>query len=269
VTKLPRKEPKVRKHYFDTDTPSGPSKEFQKQAYQLLEESDHILIHYIGDEKKAVDFAHGCASKHPEKPYIRTCPSTIRDLESKCKTEKANVVYKKEVSSMQCDPALVGVQTPRNMKQLRNLRFKHLQQSRISQDALYSMHELAYDIPGFIWKITTFPDLVCICGLQELLEELDRVLLLDPHSQLLSYDTTFQLGDFYVSPLLFRHTLFKELPCVPAMFLLHERKFADTHRDLFKECVKQIPSLKKVKCPLVTDGYVPSYWSIKEKTRFH
>ena len=135
---------------------------------------------------------------------------------------------------MQCDPALVGVQTPRNMKQLRNLRFKHLQQSRISQDALYSMHELAYDIPGFIWKITTFPDLVCICGLQELLEELDRVLLLDPHSQLLSYDTTFQLGDFYVSPLLFRHTLFKELPCVPAMFLLHERKFADTHRDLSK-----------------------------------
>jgi len=59
VTKLPRKEPKVRKHYFDTDTPSGPSKEFQKQAYQLFEESNHILIHYIGDEKKAVDFAHG------------------------------------------------------------------------------------------------------------------------------------------------------------------------------------------------------------------
>jgi len=112
------------------------------------------------------------------------------------------------------------------------------------------MHELAYDIPWFY--LENQPDLVCICGLQELLEELDRVLLLDPHSQLLSYDT-FQLGDFYVSPLLFRHTLFKELHCVPAMFLLHERKFADTHRDLFKECVKQIPSLKKVKCPLVTD----------------
>jgi len=56
----------VRKHCCDTDTPSGPSKKFQKQAYQLLEESDHILIHYIGDEKKAIEFAHGCAAKHPE-----------------------------------------------------------------------------------------------------------------------------------------------------------------------------------------------------------
>jgi len=127
----------------------------------------------------------------------------------KVQDRKANVVYKKEVSSMQCDPALIGVQTPRNMKQPRNLRFKHLQQSWISQDAPYCMHELAYNISGFIWKITTFPDLVCICGLQKLLEELDRVLLLDPHSQLLSYDTRFQLGDF-MFPHSFSVTLFSK-----------------------------------------------------------
>ena len=43
--------------------------------------------------------------------------------------------------------------------------------------------------------------------------------------QLLSYDTTFQLGDFYVSSLLFRHTIFKESPVIPALFLIHERNF--------------------------------------------
>jgi len=37
------------------------------------------------------------------------------------------------------------------------------------------------------------------------------------------------------------------------MFLLHERKSVDIHRDLVKECVKQIPALKKTKCPLVTN----------------
>ena len=53
-------------------------------------------------------------------------------------------------------------------------------------------------------EITTYPDLVGICGLQEILEEANKVLQLKSPSQLLSYDTTFKLGDFYVSPLLFK-----------------------------------------------------------------
>ncbi len=82
------------------------------------------------------------------------------------------------------------------MKQLHNLRYKHLNESRISRDALYNLHDIAYDIPGFFtWKITTFPDLVCICGLQEILEEADNVLTLKSSGQLLSYDTTFQMED--------------------------------------------------------------------------
>ena len=139
------------------------------------------------------------------------------------------------------------------MKQLRNMRYKSLHQSRISQDTLYNLHELAYDITGYVWKIITYPDLICVFGMQELLDELDRVLLLESDSQLLNYDTTFQLGDFYLSPFIFRHTLFAEKPCVPAMFLLHERKLTTTHLELFKELHCRVSSLQKSKCPLVTD----------------
>ena len=110
-----------------------------------------------------------------------------------------------------------------------------------------------YDIPGFIQKIVTFPDLTCICGLSEILEEADKVLMLDEGQQLLSYDTTFQLGDFYVSSLLFHHTLFREKPCIPAMFLIHERKFTETHQMLFQQVVQHIPSIRKANCCLVTD----------------
>lgn len=86
-----------------------------------------------------------------------------------------------------------------------------------------------------------------------MLDEADRVLKLDGSPQLLSYDTTFCLGDFYVSPLVFRHTVFLEKPCIPVMFLLHERKFKETHQEMFRECAKNIPSLKKSRVPLVTD----------------
>ena len=165
---------------------------------------------------------------------------------------------------MKSPPEQVAVTTPRNMKQLRNLMYKHLNQTRISRDALYNMHELAYDIPGFIRKITTYPDLVCVCGLQEILEEANKVLQLKSPSQLLSYDTTFKLGDFYVSPLLFKHMLFKEAPCIPAMFLIHERKYTETHIEVFRECIACIPTLKKAKCPIVTDREKAIVNAVKE-----
>lgn len=109
------------------------------------------------------------------------------------------------------------------------VKLQHISDCRISQDALYNLHEIAYDIPGFLWRITSFPNLVCIIGLQEVLNEMDRVLLLETNNQLMSDDTTFQLGDFYVSPLIFKHTL-----CVscPAMFLIHKTKFTETHEEM-------------------------------------
>ena len=50
-----------------------------------------------------------------------------------------------------------------------------------------------------------------------------------------------------------RHVLFKENPCIPALFLVHERKLTETHEAMFKECVKCIPSLAKTCFPIVTD----------------
>ena len=49
-----------------------------------------------------------------------------------------------------------------------------------------------------------------ICGIDEILEKMDRVLGLKENRQLISYDTAFQLGDFYMSSLILRHMLFKQ-----------------------------------------------------------
>ena len=253
VASLPRKEPRVKKSYYLLDTPDGPSKAFQRHTYQLPNNKNITVIHYVGDESVASHFPHRNA-KHSTTPFIHSCPSYLKKWEEKCQVNKANVVYKKEVAQTSCQPEHVPVCTPRNMQQLRSIRHRRLNQQRIFNDELYNLHELAYDIPGFIQKIVTFPDLTCVCGLPEMLEEADKVLILDEGQQLLSYDTTFQLhvGDFYVSPLLFRHTLFTEKPCIPAMFLIHERKFSETHQVLFQEAVQHIPSIRRAKSCLVT-----------------
>ena len=208
-----------------------------------------VLIHYIGDEKEVVDFPHGNASNQTGRPHIRTCPSVLKSLQEACKHTTTAKAYKSHVTKVP-PPTHMPVLQPQNSKQVQNITSKQLQKQRLSHDALYNLHELAVDLPDFVHAICTHPHLVCICINKELLDELDCVLLVQsPSPQLLSYDTTFQLGDFYVSTLAFRHTLFKEAPVIPVAFLIHERKLQACHDELFGICCKLVPALK----PIVTD----------------
>lgn len=59
VTKLPRHKPVLKKHYFYVDLEEGHLKEFQRHAYQLIGNELVTLVHYVGDETKAIDFNHG------------------------------------------------------------------------------------------------------------------------------------------------------------------------------------------------------------------
>ena len=134
----------------------------------------------------------------------------LRELENT--TQSPSVAYNQKIadcSSTMLSPVLL----PRNRKQVSNCQHLRRQAFRLSHDALYNLHELSYDIPDFVHKIITFPDLLLvICGIKHFLIECNRLLALHstlPSSQLLSYDTTFQLGDFYLSPLFFRNTLSK------------------------------------------------------------
>ena len=47
------------------------------------------------------------------------------------------------------------------------------------------------------------------------------------------YDTTFTMGDFYVSALLYRHHIFEGTPVMPLLMLVHERRTTESHELLF------------------------------------
>ena len=68
------------------------------------------------------------------------------------------------------------------------------------------------------------------------------------HTQpVLYYDTTFSMGDFYVSTLLYRHSVFQGSPVMPLLMLLHERRTADSHELLFK-WFQRLTSVTSVTC---------------------
>lgn len=56
----------------------------------------------------------------------------------------------------------------------------------------------------------------------------------------LCYDTTFELGDFYLSVLTFRQTEFLEKPVIPVMYMIHERKWESF---FFSQLAKLVPEL--------------------------
>ena len=79
-------------------------------------------------------------------------------------------------------------------------------QQQLSHDGLHNLHELVLDLPNFIHSTQIHPDLVCVHG-----STLWWVwFLLQSPGHMLSYDTIFQLGDFYLSTLTFHHTSFEK-----------------------------------------------------------
>jgi len=114
------------------------------------------------------------------------------------------------VTDLKCLPDKQPVLAPRNPKQVSNLQAKERQLIHFTHDVLYNLHKIAYDLDGYVSKIVTFPDLLVICRLKHILAELNRIISVTTKPPiLLSYDTTFKLGDFYVSPFLFHHVLFE------------------------------------------------------------
>ena len=136
---------------------------------------------------------------------------------------------------------------PRDSRQTRYYKEKDMLSKQLGSDAIVNIHELAYTLPGFVWSVRTFPDLVVCFGMTSLLDVLKS-------PSLLSYDTTFNLGDFYLSVLVVKLSTLLESPCIPVAFVVHERKFQAAH-DEFCEQLSQ-----RLKCRqdhiLVIDGEI-------------
>ena len=75
-----------------------------------------------------------------------------------------------------------------------------------------------------------------------------------PHlQQLMSYNTTFLLENFYFSILVARNIYFDYNPIFPVAFLIHTRKFSMYHCDFFFD-IFAVTGIDKPLCvPFITD----------------
>lgn len=227
------------------------SSTFQRHAWWLLENPNIVLVHYIGNEAEYQETPHG-NSKSKTREYVRTCPSVVSKLKQR-DIQTPISVYQDELSKT-CSSSHQAVLQPRNLKQVQNSIQLSRQEKRLSQDEIYNLNLLAHELKGYISEITTYPDLKCFFGLPDVMSEFNRLLQVKSNFTLYcSYDTTFDLGDFYLTPIVFRHILFETSPVIPLAFMLHKRKYQTLHEDFLRHLTRHIPNLKNSKVPIITD----------------
>ena len=224
------------------DAPKHWTSTFTRHAYFSPDHPRLILLTYCGDAAAACSFPHGNNRSSNGRNYIRTQPHVLRDIEHSAGS--ARTVYQNLVLSGPSSLQLQTTATPRNMEQVRNVQKAQRNRGRLTRDALYNLHEFAAG-SAFIHKIVTHPDLNVVMYSAEVIGMFSDLTSHNSEHplQTLSYDTTFCLGDFYVSVVLFRHTDFDPAPIIPLAYLLHERKTTETHAEFFRHLHSICPQL--------------------------
>lgn len=146
---------------------------------------------------------------------------------------------------------------PRNVKQVYNAVHNKKKQRGIANDEIFALYELALQLEGFLWNISIYPEVLITVGLPDLLahaRQMMRESQLNPNlPQLMSYDTTFNFGDFYLSAFVVRNIFLNDDPIYPVAFLLHSRKYRAHHHQFLSALLNNLDINDFSSIPIVTD----------------
>ena len=153
-----------------------------------------VVMHYIGDETSSVLRPHGNCMRQT-RISSRPKMSVTRKIEESVKGNSDRPAHK--INKETVTEGQFVTDKPRNILQVHYIREKAGIEERPTKDAITNLQAMAYEDEGFIHYIATYPDLVCIAGLEKMLIHLGSILQMVPkEEQLLSCNTKFSMGDF-------------------------------------------------------------------------
>ncbi|XP_062978400.1 uncharacterized protein LOC134396010 [Elgaria multicarinata webbii] len=246
----PKKDPKVKKIYHKIKRAQG-TRHFVRHSYTLLDGTcELVLLHYLGNEKEFQALPFGNRKENLGGMHTRSGRKVI--LDANPEPPQINEDFCSEPLSDSTD---TPVSHPQNLEQRRNELKIERQCKRISHDDLFNVYELSQVLDGFIHEYTIIPLVLLVMGLQDVLSEINEIIQLNPDFPILfSYTETFEVGDFYLSTLLFKNVLFSESPLLPVMFMVCDSNTEDSHERLFVRLLEQCPSIDSENVVIATDG---------------
>ena len=225
------------------------------------------LLQYIfkGEEHPFQVQPHGNrkTSSGPFLPTNKTTKAQIRDELTKTKPKKALFTLGESKDLLS---AVSSAEVPRDRKQLYN--FKHNERVKSTnlqgkKDDIYAVmvQAAAEQEEGeeeFIHSIASWPEPMCILGYQYQFHDIARFCS-DPSLHcLLTIDTTFNLGNFYVTPTSYRNLLLEsnrtgKNPLFLGPILVHMTRSYAAYSHLLAKLKEKEPNIDDVK-PTINDG---------------
>jgi len=139
------------KRYYSNVTPEGKKHKFVCYATPIDKRIIFLYSTLVIAVQLSIIYIHG--NSKCKSPYIRTCFSVFN--KANISVDSPAIVYKKLVSNPNCFSDVLPVLTPQNVNQVRNAQSLQWQASCLSHDAVYNLHEMAYDTFGYVQRIET------------------------------------------------------------------------------------------------------------------
>lgn len=151
------------------------------------------MFRYLGNLDIANKHPHGnCKLQNPH-VFQHTPAATIQKIDELVARMPGAAAYKTLVSSNG------GIDAPRNSSQCHYRRKKYLSGSRISQDEISNVTFLSYELNRFFKMYLLQPQLLIVLMHEEAKQQFSNLLKVSKEEIPLYYDTTFSLGEIYVS----------------------------------------------------------------------
>lgn len=115
----------------------------------------------------------------------------------------------------------------RNLKKVQNIKYFANKNKRIHLDEVCATQSLSRDI-DFVYSIATSPNLVVLAFDQHLSDEINNMMTVSNSTVMCCYDTTFNIGDFFMVVLQYKYTL-SQKPVIPVFYMFHDKKFETIH----------------------------------------
>ena len=195
-------------------------------------------MQYIFSGKPHAVVAKPHGNSRSAKPYHRSQPGVIGSIKNQVKTHAGpSAVYDNvfEEASVLLDLRSVS-SVPRNQKQLENAKYKRREVR--SQDELYDLtlkskqeEEMG---KAYIRRLQVALSAACVVASHRQLNDVRRFCAnTTDNFSILFIDTTFNIGDFYLTPTTYRHLLLQDKrtrnpPLLMGPTLVHTRKDVET-----------------------------------------
>lgn len=89
----------------------------------------------------------------------------------------------------------------------------------LSDDDVLGLYLTHPEIPEYIHVMQLIPDFVVVFFTMPMIDLFNEVINMP--ELVMHYDTTFNIGDFYLSILVYKHPVFEKEPVIPLACMLH------------------------------------------------